>query len=237
MIRGAHNASDNPTAAISVGGASAPNTLLMFSPTARARVNWTNPGAPNQPHSRFAQQVYMTGYKERVGIQATAPFLWRRIVFWTYHRIPNAIGPKKGGGDASTFAYYTRQMTPISNTVELRDLVFKGMDGIDYDARSLLNAPLNHQSIDVQMDKTYSMNAVGGSMPKIQNRKHFYRGGKMIYADTETGNVNASSPWSSQSRKSRGNMYILDVFGDMGFSDTKTQVGKIQTEGRLYWSE
>lgn len=236
-MRGAHNASDNPTTGISVGGSDAPNTLLMFSPTARARVNWPNPGAPNQPHSRFAQQVYMTGYKERVSLQASAPFLWRRIVFWSSHRIPNAIGPKKGGGDASTFAYYTRQMTPIQNTVELRDLVFQGQDGIDYDARTLLIAPLNHHAIDVQMDKTYNLNAVGGSMPRIQNRKHFYRGGKLIYADTETGNVNASSPWSTHSRKSRGNMYILDVFGDNGFSDSKTQVGKFQTEGRLYWSE
>ena len=162
-MRGAHNASDNPTTGISVGGASAPNTLVMFSPTARARVNWPNPGAPVQPHSRFAQQVYMTGYKERVSIQAAAPFLWRRIVFWSSHRIPNAIGPKEGRSDASDFAFYTRQMTPIQNTVELRDLVFQGQDGIDYDARSLMNAPLNHHAIDVQMDKTYNLNAIGGA--------------------------------------------------------------------------
>ena len=36
---------------------------------------------------------------------ATSSFVWRRIVFWSVNQVANAIGPKKGGGDASVNAF------------------------------------------------------------------------------------------------------------------------------------
>lgn len=209
----------------------------MYCPTARGRVHWEFPGSPVAPHARNQETVYLTGYKERVDIQAQTFFIWRRIVFFTFLQVPNAVGPKKGGGGNNYFKHYTRQMTPIQNDATLRSLVFQGSDGIDYTANTLHIAPLNHSRIDVVMDKSWNMNPIGAGAFKMQARKHFFRGGRMIYADEEVGNVNASSPWSVPSRKSKGNMYILDVFSDGGFHSTLGEAGKIQCEGKLYWSE
>lgn len=236
VIRPAHNTNDNSRSIINVGS-STPNTLILFSPTARARPGWTNPGAPNMAHGRFNEKIYVSGYKERVAIQSTAPFIWRRIVFWTYNQIPAAIGPRKGGSDASTTAYYTRQMTPIVNAPALRNLVFQGTDGIDYTAETLYMAPLNHSRIDVVMDKSYNMNPLDSGVGRMQIRKHYYRGGRIWYMDEESGNRNDGSPWSVPSSKSKGNMYILDVFSDGGFFSSARDAGAIQCEGRLYWSE
>lgn len=188
-------------------------------------------------HSRWADTIFMNGYKERISIQANSPIIWRRIVFWTYFENEAAVGPRKGGSTSGSAAYYTRQMTPVQNTADLRQIIFRGIQGIDYNARTMINAPLNRDVIDVVMDKTQTVNPIGGGMPRIQNRKHYFKGGKIVYHQKESGSVETNSAWSVPGRKSKGNMYIFDLFSDNGFSDSKTTKGQFSCEGRLYWSE
>lgn len=235
-MRGTH-ANNNKTITTITAGGGNPNSLIMFCPTAREREQWQFPGSPVAPHARHSSKIYFTGYKERMDIQAQTFFVWRRIVFFSYVQIGVAQGPIKGGGGNKNFGHYTRQMTPIQNSVQLRNLVFQGTDGIDYTANTLHIAPLNRAMIDPIMDKSWNMNPIGSSAPRVQQRKHFFKGGPIIYQDEESGSTNFSSPWSAFSRRSKGNMYILDVFSDGGMHDTNGEVGKIQCEGKVYFSE
>lgn len=158
-------------------------------------------------------------------------------MFWTYFQATGAIGPRRGGSDKGSAAYYTRQMTPVKNTPDFREVVFKGVQGIDYNERTLINAPLNKDVLDVVMDKTQTVNPIGGGMPRIQSRKHFFRGGRIVYDQKEAGEVETNSEWSVFGRKSKGNMFILDIFSDNGMSGSKTTKGQFSCEGRLYWTE
>lgn len=237
VIRPAHNSNNSPIAPIG-STASQPNTLVLFCPTARQRpvLESTALGSRESRHGRFSDKIYLSGYKERINISVTNSCLWRRIVFWCYVTIPAAMGPKKGGSDASPYNYYTRQMTPIENSQDLRDIVFEGNQGVDYGVDTLIQAPVNTRFINVQMDKTYRLNP-NTTQSKIYNFNHYYRGGRLWYMDDESGNFNSGSPWSVPNRTSKGNMYILDIFSPGVQVSETTSHGVFQCEGRLYWSE
>lgn len=158
-------------------------------------------------------------------------------MFWSYYKNPTAIGPRKGGSNSASAAYYTRQMTPIQNDQNLRHHMFKGTQGIDYDRQTIIMAPINRDHCDVVMDKTQTLNPIGEGMPRVQHRKHYFKGGRIIYDGDEAGSVVLNSEWSTLGRRSRGNLYILDIFGDGGFSSDRTTKGQFLTEGRLYWTE
>jgi hypothetical protein len=140
-IRPAHQTNSNTWTNISVGG-STPNTFILYCPTARQRNGPVGAGFfPQLDYGRSAKEIYFKGYKERMSVFATSSFVWRRIVFWSTNRVANAMGPKKGGGDASVTSFYTRQMTPTENTVDFRDFIFQGTDGTDYTTNTLHHAP------------------------------------------------------------------------------------------------
>lgn len=236
VVRPAHNTNNNPVTPIA-STSTEPNTFILFCPTARTRPTYDSAlGSRESRHGRFNDKIYLSGYKERINISAFVSFLWRRIVFWAYVQIPAAMGPRKGGSDASASTYYTRQMTPISNQLDLRTLVFEGNQGVDYDVDTLIQAPVNKRFVHVQMDKTYNLNP-NTTNPKIFNFNHYYRGGPLWYQDNESGNYNTGSPWSCPNRSSKGNMYILDIFSPGVQADQGRDMGLVQCEGRLYWSE
>lgn len=236
-VRPAHQTNNATRTPIKVGGDN-PNTMILYCPTARGRPAVKSDGTvPNSPHARFNDRTYVSGYKESINIYSSGPFIWRRIVFWSYQQASVAAGPKAGGSDASSRAYYTRQMTPVENNDTLRQWIFDGTMGIDYHRNTMHQAPLNHRWIDVAMDKTYRFNGQGANLPRIQQFNHYYPGGVVQYADQEFGNVNDGSPWSVTSRQSKGNMYIFDIFSDGGMDGGNNKVGNIQCEGKLYWSE
>lgn len=236
VIRPAHNSNNNPVTPIT-SSPNNPNTLLLFCPTARQRPVMDSPvGSRESRHGRFNDKIYFTGYKERININVGLATVWRRIVFWSYTQIPSAIGPKKGGSDASSTAYYTRQMTPVENTIDLRTLLFEGQLGTDYGLDTLIQAPVNTRFVHVQMDKTYRLNP-NTTNPKIYTFNHYYRGGRLWYLDDESGNYNIGSPWSVPNRASKGNLYIFDIFSPGVSQEEGAQRGLVQCEGRLYWAE
>lgn len=237
--RPAHATNDESWSPINVGGAT-PNTFFLYCPTGRSRPGPASSGiTPDAAHARFRDTVYWTGYQERMEVRSTSSFLWRRVVFWSMNQIVSALGPKKGGADASPFTYYTRQMTPIQNESTFRQFIFQGTEGIDYTISTQHLAPINRDNCKVVMDKTWRINQGGYSnTDALISKKHWYRGGRICYADNEAGNVNQSSPWSvTNDNKSRGNMYILDIFSDGGAKETTQQVGRFQCQGQSYWKE
>lgn len=236
VIRPAHNSNNNPVTPIE-STAGNPNTLLLFCPSARQRPNLDGSVMSRESrHGRFNEKIYLTGYKERININVSLPTLWRRIVFWSYVQLPVAIGPKKGGADASGNAYYTRQMTPVENTLDIRTLLFEGTQGVDYGVDTLIQAPVNTRFVHVQMDKTYRLNP-NTTVPKIYTFNHYYRGGRLWYLDDESGNFNTGSPWSAPNRASKGNLYIFDIFSPGVQQEESGSRAVVQCEGRLYWAE
>ena len=238
-IRPAHQTNDNTWANISVGG-STPNTFILFCPTARQRNGPVGAGFfPSLDYGRSSKEIYFKGYKERMSVFATSSFVWRRIVFWSVNQVANAIGPKKGGGDASVNAFYTRQMTPTENSASFRDFIFQGTDGTDYTANTLHHARVDRESNYVVMDKTYNINVKDSSDVYMLNLNHYYKGGRINYDDEESGSVLVnSSPWSvANPRGTMGNMYILDIFSDGGGRESNQQVGRCEFSGVTYMNE
>lgn len=240
VMRPAHNTTNSPFVNINVGGAQ-PNMFVMYCPTARSRPAAQaapNDLVPNLPHSRYQQSIDIKNYRENVTMTFDSSFLWRRVVFWTHERFTEAVGPLKGDFNLPSRQYYTRQITPLTKAPDWKNLVFAGTEGIDYDTQTMHMAPLNRKAIRVQMDKTYRMNGGESADFTIRNYKHSFPGARMDYEQQESGNTDVlSGPWAEQSVKSKGNMYILDIFTDAGGHSSAVDVGKFFAEGRLFWRE
>lgn len=237
-LRPAHNTNNNVWTDFTIGGSS-PNTMILFNPTYRQKRFMSNVAvSPDQPHQRHTTTTYISGYKERISVFSLLPCTWRRIVFWSYQRVLAAAGPLKGGAEHQVQAYYTRQMTPVENSQDLRNWIFQGTQGVDYTKETLIRAPVNHKHIDVVMDKTYNLQGTQ-SNPKSYSFKHYFPGGRLIYDDNEQGGYDSiTGGYSTTSRKSKGNLYIFDMWSDGGFiTSSESKAGGFQAEGRLFWSE
>lgn len=239
-MRPAHSTTNQPFVNINVGGAQ-PNMFVMYCPTGRSRPaaqQAPNDLEPDLPHARFQKSIDVTGYKDKLTMTFDSSFIWRRIVFWSHERFTEALGPLKGDFNLPSRQYYTRQLTPITKSIDWKNLVFAGTEGIDYDTQTLHMAPLNKKAIYVQMDKTYTLNGGETSDFTIRHYKHWFPGGRIDYDDQESGNINVlSKPWSERSVRTKGNMYILDIFSDAGSHSSAVDVGRMYAEGRLYWKE
>lgn len=235
-IRPLRDENNNQKTDITVGGGE-PNTMILFCPTARQRafVSGDQTKTPNEQHGRWKEDIYLTGYKERVDIASSGPFLWRRCVFWSYLQIDSAIGRRTQSTRAGP--YYTRQMTPIVNTEALRNAFFEGTSGVDYTPQNLHMAPLNRRALDVVMDKTYRFTGQSDNVTRLSQRKHYFPGGRIQYNDLQVGSIGEGSPWSVPSRTSKGNLYILDIFSDANLSSNSVTPGVVTCSGKLYWSE
>lgn len=63
-------------------------------------------------HVRTSDELYYTGFKDRMSIQCTAPFVWRRIAIWTYERYTEGI-PELLQDQGNGTQVYTRSINPI----------------------------------------------------------------------------------------------------------------------------
>lgn len=177
-------------------------------------------------------------------VSAHRPILWRRIVVWSTIRIGTAQ-PVVGTDSASGHDYLKRNITPITQNEELREFLFKGTLGSDYTQSSIFEAGLNRSHYTVSYDKTRVINpshtypdTIAG---QIVYNKFWNPGGKVVYDEDEQGSdTKDSSGWSVYASPSRGNMYIIDVFGDGGSrsgSGDVTDIGRFRPVGVSYWRE
>lgn len=141
---------------------------------------------PANAHERDSDvwRIAFRGYKERSLITATRSIIWRRIVLWSYTRFSDAMPPLKGTGAAS---YYARQITPLTNSAELRGFLFRGEQGIDYTPSTIHQAALNTTNFTVVMDRVVTVNPNFDSSdnPKVFERKDWIPEGKLFTLTTK----------------------------------------------------
>ena len=235
VVRGAHETNDESFASID-----SPNTFFLYCPSYLPNRVAGDDNA-NSQKVRESKYVKYTGYREKVHITTSAALIWRRIVIWSYNRIPNAVGPTKTDANGNT--YDTRQITPLQNTEDWRTFIFRGTQGIDYTVDTLHEAPLNSDHFTVAYDRTRTLNPRrpgGDQFDFIHNAKFWNHGGKIIYSDDESGLTKGpeTNGWSALGRESKGNLFILDIFST-GTSLTSNQSGvaRYAPVGTKYWTE
>lgn len=192
-----------------------------------------------------AWKIQFTGFAEKCLIRAMTGTIWRRIAVWSYSRVGIAQPITRQEGDASFLA---RNLNPVDHSqTTFRQWLFQGAADIDYQPWSMVNAPLNRSHFKVAMDRTITINpnhahTGSGDAGQIFVKKDWIRGGKIVYEDKEYGSgmldPGDTSPdltqgFSSYSRESRGNLYIVDIF----FSPDQNDYGFFQTESTRYWLE
>lgn len=237
-IRPHNEGTDGSWVNVNVGGA-APNTFVLFSPTARPRVPRPTIGTFAEPdYGRSQKDIFFKGYSERMTVFANSSFMWRRIVFWSYYRDIAALNTT-GTPEGSPGVRHNRQLTPYTNDQDMRDWLFKGTQGVDWTTDSMIMAPVNKDMNNVVMDKTYNINVKDSTDFTMINKKHYYPGGRISYDDYESGTKTVStSPWAAGNfRSSMGNMYILDIFSDAGGRESSQQAGRFTCQGVTYINE
>lgn len=219
-------------------------------------------------HLREDGRVWYKGYAERVILKIRKPLIWRRVVFWSHHRISQAVPfrfPHALFPDVETYGrrgdYFN---TDNPSELEL-DALFKGTIDQDYNSRNRWEQKISPTKNRVVFDKTMTFNpgyrqeqfdgtnvvqdATNGTLDGHLINKRFWHGGKkcsgpVIYDDRESGSLLVSNDrdgWSSWDPKSRGNLYILDIFTqgyDTGTAyDTRESIGTVAYTGTSYWHE
>lgn len=196
------------------------------------------------PNYRTSQYCYMKGYKENIRfiINNGASWLWRRVCF-TYHSSYITDWPTPVN-DNERFDWETspdgwnrvwNNQQPHLTGGRLRTEMFKGDQGVDW--IDIFTAPLDTDHIDVKSDVTRVLRNTGGNADvRIHNFKLWHPMNKtIIYDDDESGQNTSSSRYSSNTRKSMGDYFIVDIFQCAQSSATNTCT--LYPTGRLYWHE
>lgn len=222
--------------------------VFGFCPTFRDRSYLTT----NVEISRHSANVFYKGYKEIVSIRVTQPVTWRRIVFWTYDTwyslVPYRIAQATQPDPDVTETYYARRADHkdfYGSDSGLREMMFRGSLGQDYNAATIQFTPMDRKRNKVVYDKSININpnydAPTDEMGRIVQRKLWHAANRTIwYDDVEQGSsVTSQSGWSSPSPISAGNMMVVDIItnGDPVPADTTTQIGSFGTQGVEYWHE
>lgn len=236
-----------PNSAIRTGA-----TYFMHCPSYRDKFV---DGAPND-HQRESTEVFFKGWSERVTIRNAKPLMWRRIVFWSFRRLSKGIPYRY---DSSTtpenVKTYKRRGDYYLNDAEINSL-FNGTVNLDFTAHNRWMAPLDRHHCRIVSDRTTTLNpgydltasaSEGFSDGVIRHQKFWYGGkqgsGRIIYEDQEAGSMvfNEDNGWSSYDPKSKGNLYVMDIFSqgwdDLTPPDERAIVGTVEFNGTSYWHE
>lgn len=230
-MKPAHLTNDNDFSPIGF-----PNTFFLFCPTYRPAQLEDTPGA-TIPLARASSHIGYTGYKEVVNIATGKPLVWRRMVFWSFDRYVDAQPAVK---DVSGVGTLNRNITPLG--LGTAQQFFKGTLNVDFTANTLHQVPLDTNKCQVVSDRRRTLNPRYQSSDTydfIFEQKFWYRGGKIIYDDSEYGSkVLEPSGWASLAPQQKGNLYILDMFTD-AFSSTANldSIARFSATGTAYWVE
>lgn len=213
-----------------------PNTFFMFCPTFRPS-NLDDTAGATVPLARQSSHIGFTGYKEVVNIATAKPLVWRRVVFWSFERYTMAQPPLKDAGDTR---FLTRNITPIQ--IGSVQELFKGTINVDWTQNTLNQVPMDTHKMRVVSDRRRTINPrfqSTNTYDYVVEQKYWYRGGKIIYDDSEYGSeILEPSGFASLAPQQKGNLYILDMFTD-AFSSTAdlSSVARFSATGTAYWVE
>lgn len=196
------------------------------------------PGA--QDLVRRSREIYFRGFKDKYRFYQNSgePFSWRRIVFETKEQFEFASLPANGVNG------YMRNIQPNAfvaggGDTDLFDELFSGTRNIDW--KDPMTALTDRMRVKVWEDRKSTMNPRNDSgMERLGNRWNAINR-RLVYDDDEIGDDlegevpgTNSSPWASESPRSLGNVYVVDLFDSMAIT-AGTLI--IRIESKRYWHE
>lgn len=195
---------------------------------------------------RTSQLVYARGYSEKIRISCgtSHQWAWRRIVF-TFKG--NIYGSDTGFGiDSDTVhrgtnngaTVYGRVFNELNGNayVNIRDLLYKGKEGIDWFEQR--TAPIDTSRISLVRDTTMVLKSLNDDA-HVHLMKMWYPLNKnLMYDDDAKGeDEKEGSAYSVRSKPGMGDLYIYDVFFPEFGLDSTSPAMSLNMEGRYYWHE
>lgn len=219
--------------------------LSPFIPTARLR---PDDAGTSDSSTRENAETFAVGYSEKIRIQIYRgqPWMWRRIVFM--NKGPDLItniDPVEGDPNQPPQFFFPsltggmqRITAPANASTQtiLTARLFQGTQGSDW--TNILDAKVDTRRVDLISDKTRTMNG-GNADGKIVNLNLFYPIRKrLVYNDVEDGYSEVESYFSTMTKDSCGDMYIVDIF-HAGPSPGSVTDGYLDfaVQGKYYWHE
>lgn len=216
----------NPTTNFLTLGTGSPKVFL-FCPTYRTS------GSAGFSQIRTASTVYQKGYREHIQVSSAsnAPWKWRRIVFETKGMRPNptdvAISDTANG-----FMRLWKAMTDGAFT-SLKNTIFAGAEGKDWSSTYL--AKLDTAKFKLHFDKTRIVRS-GNDRGFEYNYHHYFPFEKTFrYDEDESGMSMETSGWSALGRAGMGDVFILDMFQDLGGDENDDLF--VRSQSAHYWHE
>lgn len=198
--------------------------------------------------SRTASTCYMKGLAEHVRIQTSSGIPWfhRRICFTQKGSSPfNAISPSDtpiqpfvpylDTSNGIERPWFNTQLNAMNTTqLAMWGLLFKGQNGKDWD--DLILAPLDTSRLSIKFDKTWTMQS-GNTNGLVRERKLWHpMSHNIVYDDDESGDIEAPSYLSTDSKAGMGDYYVVDII-QPGTGATSSDYLQIGANSTLYWHE
>lgn len=206
-------------------------------------------GADNtiaQTAARTSTSCFMRGLGEHIRIQTSSglPWFWRRICFTSKGGISPASTADSPTQTPRTYQDTTTGMVRLFFNVDVNNMpntknnldgvIFKGAKGVDWN--DFIVAPVDPARITVKYDRTRLLKS-GNANGTIHEAKLWHPMNKnLVYDDDESGDLEASSYVSTQSKAGMGDFYVLDIISP-GTGGTTSDALLMQSNATLYWHE
>nr|QVW56513.1 MAG: capsid protein [Gemycircularvirus] len=206
-------------------------------------------GADNtitQSAARTATTCYMRGLAENIRIQTSSglPWFWRRICFTSKGSVAPLSTQDSPTQTARTYQdtsngmvrlFFNTDVNNMPNTKNNLDaVIFKGAKGVDWN--DFIVAPVDTARVTLKYDRTRTLKS-GNANGTVHEAKLWHPMAKnLVYDDDESGDFEASSYVSTQSKAGMGDYYVLDIISP-GTGGATTDALLIQANSTLYWHE
>lgn len=200
--------------------------------------------------ARTASTCYIKGFAEKIRIQTSSglPWFWRRIVFryrgGGFNIFLPSDTPTQTNGGFPTFTetsngfqrlYFNLTINASNNTLaQHQDILFKGTVGKDW--VDIQTALVDTTRVDLVSDRRMTIRSgnANGTVKDV-NTYHRYNH-NLVYNDDESGALEASSYFSTDSKQGNGDMYIVDIFTP-GTGSAASDILQLTSTSTLYWHE
>lgn len=232
---------------ISITAQAGPNWIFLWHASARTNQNVPGVyGTKNDVSTRTAQTAYIRGLLETYHFegQDSKPFIHRRIVFTHYgtelQRDRNSAEQGRYFDNLDIYGV-TRATTVVQNGADtvgnwprrnLVELVFAGEEDIDW--FDLTTAKTDTRRVRVLSDRRRAIHAPNDQGILRANKTWLPVNKSLIYNDEENAGGRNMSHYSADTRRSIGDIYVMDVIQlPTNFDSTLT----MNVQSTLYWHE
>lgn len=184
----------------------------------------------NTDVDRERTTVYMKGLRMRDAFGFTGGITWRhrRIVFAT-----------KGVQDETTYEITTNGVTRqwlAQDNIQLNGTAAVVLDGaIGKDFGTIFTGKTDRSRVQILYDKSRTYRA-GNDQAHQHDFVHYVPLEKTFtYDEDENGDTSTSSVWAANKRGTLGDVFVWDLFADIGAGDDDTMT--IRGDATLYWHE